>query len=66
MMLFIVNIETTKSTKCSLFQTTRELLENKTNLQALTLVGPTRKNPIPDPLVVLHPTTDYLCHGKFG
>ena len=45
---------TTKSTKCSLFQTTRELLVNKTDLQALTLGGPTRENPVPDSLAVLH------------
>ena len=29
-------------------------LFKKTDLQALTLVGPTRENPVPDPLAVLH------------
>ena len=32
----------------------RELLVNKTDLQALTLVGPTRQDPVLDPLPVLH------------
>ena len=35
-----------QSTKCSLFQTTRELLVNKTNSQASILVGPTREDPL--------------------
>ena len=38
----------------SLFQTTRELLVNKIDLQAITLVGPIREDPVPDPLAVLH------------
>ena len=45
---------TTKSTKCSLFQTTREILVNKTDLQALTLQGPTREDPALDTLAILH------------
>ena len=45
---------TTKSPNCSLFQTLRELSVNRKVLQALTLVGPTRENPVPDPLAVLH------------
>ena len=48
------NSMTTKSTKCSLFQTLRELSVNRKDLQALTLVGPTRDNPVPNPLAVLH------------
>ena len=51
---------TTKSTKCSLFQTTRELLVNKTDLRASTLVGPTRQDPALDLLAVLH--LDNLRH----
>ena len=39
---------------CSLFQTHRELSMNKKNLQALTLVGPTRQTTIPDTLTILH------------
>ena len=45
---------TTKSTECSLFQTLRELSVNRKNLWALTLVGPTGVNPVPDPLALLH------------
>ena len=37
-----------------LFQTTMELLVIKTDLQALTLVGPTKQEPVLDPLAVLH------------
>ena len=44
----------TNSTKCSRLQTTRELLGNKTDLWVLTLKGPTTKNPVGDPLTVLH------------
>ena len=36
---------TTKSSMCSLFSTLREPSVNRKDLQALTLVGPTRKNP---------------------
>ena len=45
---------TTKLTKCSLFQTPWELSVNRKDLRALILVGPTRDNPVPDPLAVLH------------
>ena len=45
---------TTKSTKCSLFQTLWEPMLNKKEFQALTLVGPTWNNPVLDPLAVLH------------
>ena len=38
-----------------LFQTLREPPVNRKDLRALTLVGPTRDNPIPYLLVVLHP-----------
>ena len=39
--------------KCSLFQTTKELLVNKKDLQALTLVGPTRQDSVLNTLAVL-------------
>ena len=39
---------------CTLFQTLREPSENRKDLQALTLAGPTRNNPALDPLAVLH------------
>ena len=45
---------TTTSTKCSLFQTKKELLLTKTDKEALSLIRPTSKNRVPDPLVVLH------------
>ena len=45
---------TTKSTKCSLFQTLMEPTLNIKELRALTLVGPTQNNPVSDPLAVLH------------
>ena len=45
---------TTKSTKCSLFQTLREPPVKSKDLQALNLVGPTRDNLVLDPLDVLH------------
>ena len=45
---------TTKSTKCSLFQTKRELLVDRKDLRAVTLVGLTRENPVPDPIAVLN------------
>ena len=49
---------TTKSSMCSLFSTLREPSVNRKDLQALTLVGPTRKNPeltpTPPPPAVLH------------
>ena len=38
----------------SLFQTTRDILVNKTDLRALILVGCTKKDPVVDPLAVLH------------
>ena len=43
---------TTKSNKCSLFLTLRDLgfSVNRINLRALTLVGPIRNNPALDPL----------------
>ena len=47
-------VSISKSTKCSLFQTAGELLVNKTDLGALTLLGPTREDPVLDPLAVLH------------
>ena len=53
----------TKSTTCSLFQTTRELLVNKTVLQALTLVGPTGENPVPHTLAVLHLDNRLFMNG---
>ena len=40
--------------KCSLFLTLRGLLVNRKDLQALTLVRPTQKNLVLDPLAVLH------------
>ena len=45
---------TTKSNKCYLFQTLRNISVNKNDLRALNLVGPTRQNPVTDPLAVLH------------
>ena len=45
---------TTKSTKCSLFQTLKEPIVNRKDLRALTLVGPTRSNLVLDPLAKLH------------
>ena len=45
---------TTKSTKCSLFQTLKELSVNRKDLRALALVGPTRENSVSDPLAVQH------------
>ena len=45
---------TIKSTNCSLLQTLRELSVNTKDLQALTLVGPAKDNPVPDPLAVTH------------
>ena len=36
-----------------LFQTLREPTVNRKDLQALTLVGPTRNNPVLDPLAEL-------------
>ena len=47
-------VSISKSTKCSLIQTAGELLVNKTDLGALTLLGPTREDPVLDPLAVLH------------
>ena len=38
----------------SLFSTLREPSVNRKDLRALTLVGPTRDNPVLDPLVVIH------------
>ena len=56
----------TKSTKCSLFQTTRDIVVNKTDLRALTLAGPTRKNPVQDPLAVLHLDNQlHIINGLF-
>ena len=37
-----------------LFQTLREPPVNRKDLRALTLVGPTRDNPLLDPLAALH------------
>ena len=30
------------------------------DLRALTLVGPTQDDPVPDPLAAPHPKTDYI------
>ena len=57
---------TTKSTKHSLFQTTRELLVNKTDLQALTLVGPTRENRVLDTLAVLQLDNGLFIFGSLA
>ena len=40
--------------KCSVFSTLREPSEKRKDLQALTLVGPTRDNSVLDSLAVLH------------
>ena len=45
---------TTKSNKCSLIPTSGESSGNRKDLEALTLSGPTRDNPVLDPLAVLH------------
>ena len=45
---------TTKWTMCSLLQTLKEPSVNRKDLQALNLVGPTKDNPVQDPLAVLH------------
>ena len=45
---------TTKSNKCSSFSTLREPSVKRKDLHALTLVRPTRNNPVLDPLAVLH------------
>ena len=42
--VYTVSLIVTKSTKCSLFQTARELSVNKIDLGALTLVGPNIPN----------------------
>ena len=49
-----------KINHCSLFQTTRELLVSKTDLQGLTLAWCTRPDPILDPLALLH-LNNWLC-----
>ena len=45
---------TTKPNKCSLFQTLWEPSVDRKDLQALTLVRPTRNNLVLDPLAVLN------------
>ena len=39
---------------CSLFLTSGEPSVNRRDLRVLTFAGPTRDNPVPDPLAVLH------------
>ena len=50
------NFKSAKIIVQTLFQATKKLLVNKTDLQvqALTLLGPTRQEPVLDPLDVLH------------
>ena len=52
---WLANSVTTKSVKCSLLSTLGEYSGNRQDLQAFTLVRPTRDNPEPDPLAELHP-----------
>ena len=44
----------TKSSKFSLFLKQGNFSDNRKDSQALTLVGPTKKNLVPDPLAVQH------------
>ena len=58
MLLYFISLESGNLSifwlKLSQSKFKKELSLNRKDLRALTLVGPTRQNPVPDPLAVLH------------